>query len=72
MQHFKISATGHSVNYLPEYVASWQGFFAAEGLAVSADVPNPWDLVLADLASGKANAALGGIWVPAMHFGRGM
>lgn len=72
MQKFHISATGHSVNYLPEYIANWQGFFAAEGLAVSADVPNPWDIVLADLASGKANAALGGIWVPAMHFGRGV
>lgn len=72
MQKFHISATGHSVNYLPEYVANWRGFFTEEGLAVSADVPNPWDIVLADLASGKANAALGGIWVPAMHFGRGV
>ncbi|MHA6729181.1 ABC transporter substrate-binding protein [Devosia sp. A369] len=72
MQKFHISATGHSVNYLPEYVATWQGFFAAEGLTISADVPNPWDVVLDDLASGKAQAALGGIWVPAMHFGRGV
>jgi len=71
MQRFHVSATGHSLNYLPEYVAAWQGFFADENLAVSATVPNPWDLVLSELASGQADAVLGGIWVPAMHFGRG-
>lgn len=61
MQQFRVSATGHSVNYLPEYVARWQGFFAEEGLEVSATVPNPWDLVLADIGTGQAEAALGGI-----------
>ena len=70
MQQFHVSATGHSVNYLPQYVATWQGFFAAEGLEVTASVPNPWDLVLDDIDSGKAQAALGGIWVPSMYFGR--
>lgn len=70
MQRFHISATGHSLNYLPEYVASWKGYFGEEGLAVSVTVPNPWDLVLDELASGAADAALGGIWVPAMHLGR--
>src|SRR3954470_2345060 len=70
MQRFHVSATGHSLNYLPEYVATWQGFFADENLKVSATVPNPWDLVLSELASGQADAVLGGIWVPAMHFGR--
>jgi NitT/TauT family transport system substrate-binding protein len=70
VQPFHVSATGHSVNYLPQYVATWQGFFAAEGLAVTESVPNPWDLVLDDIGSGKAQAALGGIWVPSMYFGR--
>lgn len=72
MQRFHISATGHSVNYLPEYVAVWQGFFADEDLDVTAVVPNPWDVVLSDLGSGEADAVLGGIWVPSMNFGRGV
>lgn len=71
MQNFHISATGHSLNYLPEYVAVWQGFFEEEGLDVTASVPSPWDLVLSDIGSGKAAAALGGIWVPSMFRGRG-
>jgi NitT/TauT family transport system substrate-binding protein len=72
MQNFHVSATGHSLNYLPEYVADWQGFFADEGISRSVTVPKPWDLVLDELASGKASAALGGIWVPSMYFGRGV
>ncbi|MGK6311489.1 ABC transporter substrate-binding protein [Neorhizobium sp. DT-125] len=71
MQTFHVSATGHSLNYLPEYIAVRQGFFAEEGLAVTASVPSPWDLVLSDIGSGSAAAALGGIWVPSMFFGRG-
>ncbi|MFB9948188.1 ABC transporter substrate-binding protein [Rhizobium puerariae] len=71
MQNFHVSATGHSLNYLPEYVAVWQGFFEEEGLDVTASVPAPWDLVLSDIGSGKAAAALGGIWVPSMFHGRG-
>ncbi|MFT8246799.1 ABC transporter substrate-binding protein [Roseomonas sp. BN140053] len=71
MQRFHVSATGHSLNYLPEYVARWQGFFAEEGLNVSASVPSPWDLVLDDIGAGRAEAALGGIWVPSMYLGRG-
>jgi NitT/TauT family transport system substrate-binding protein len=70
MLNFRISATGHSLNYLPEYVAGRQGFFADEGLAVSATVPSPWDQVLSDIGSGAADAALGGIWVPSMYLGR--
>ncbi len=70
MKKFHVSATGHSVNYLPEYVAGWQGFFADEGLEVTASVPSPWDRVLGDIDSGVAQAALGGIWVPSMYFGR--
>lgn len=71
MQNFHVSATGHSLNYLPEYVAVWQGFFEEEGLNVTASVPSPWDLVLSDIGSGRAAAALGGIWVPSMFYGRG-
>lgn len=70
MQNFHISATGHSLNYLPEYVAVWRGFFEEENLDVTASVPSPWDLVLSDIGSGKAAAALGGIWVPSMFHGR--
>ncbi len=71
MQRYRISATGHSVNYLPEYVAVRQGFFAEEGLQVSATVPSPWDLVLDELGAGEAQAVLGGIWVPSMFHRRG-
>jgi NitT/TauT family transport system substrate-binding protein len=72
MQNFHISATGHSLNYLPEYVSNWQRYFADEGLSVSVTVPSPWDNVLKELGSGKADAVLGGIWVPSMYFGRGI
>ncbi|SMO97707.1 ABC transporter substrate-binding protein [Paracoccus laeviglucosivorans] len=70
MQDFHITATGHSLNYLPEYVAGEQGFFEDEGLRVTASVPRPWDIVLDDLRQGRAEAALGGIWVPSMYLGR--
>ncbi|MEZ2406387.1 NitT/TauT family transport system substrate-binding protein [Bosea sp. OAE752] len=71
MQRFHISATGHSLNYLPEYVAARQGYFAEEGLEVTVSVPKPWDLVLDELGNGTADAVLGGIWVPSMFRGRG-
>jgi NitT/TauT family transport system substrate-binding protein len=67
---FRVAATGHSLNYLPEYVASEQGFFEEENLAVEAIVPKPWDLVLDELAAGTSAVALGGIWVPSMYLGR--
>ncbi|WP_236795648.1 ABC transporter substrate-binding protein [Amycolatopsis sp. GM8] len=67
---YRIAATGHSLNYLPEYLARDRGFFAEEGLDVSAVVPKPWDLVLDELAAGTSQAALGGIWVPSMYLGR--
>lgn len=70
MIDFHVSATGHSLNYLPEYIAVRQGFFEEEGLRVTASVPKPWDLVLEALRRGTAEAALGGIWVPSMYFGR--
>ncbi|WP_347312072.1 ABC transporter substrate-binding protein [Defluviimonas sp. SAOS-178_SWC] len=67
MTPFHVTATGHSLNYLPEYVAVDQGFFADEDLTVTASVPRPWDRVLDDLRDGTASAALGGIWVPSMY-----
>ncbi|KAL4783707.1 hypothetical protein BJX76DRAFT_368176 [Aspergillus varians] len=70
MESFHVSATGHSLNYLPEYIAQRHGFFKEQGLNVTASVPSPWDDVLVDLASGTADAALGGIWVPSMYRNR--
>lgn len=71
MDTFRIAATGHSLNYLPEYVAVEQGFFKDENLEVDAVVPNPWDLVLNEIHTNNSQAALGGIWVPAMYKNRG-
>jgi len=70
MIDFHIVATGHSLNYLPQYIALSQGFFADNGLNVRISVPRPWDLVLDALREGTAQAALGGIWVPSMYYGR--
>jgi NitT/TauT family transport system substrate-binding protein len=70
MLDFHISATGQSLNYLPEYIAVRQGFFEEQGLRVTASVPKPWDLVLQALRNGTAQAALGGIWVPSMYLNR--
>ncbi|VUC29707.1 unnamed protein product [Clonostachys rosea] len=70
MDRFHISATGHSLNYLPEYIAQRHGFFKDQKLDVTVTVPSPWDDVLDELASGTADAALGGIWVPSMYRGR--
>ena len=72
MDNFHVSATGHSLNYLPEYIAKRHGFFAEQGLNVTVTVPKPWDLVLHELndRTPTANAALGGIWVPSMYRNR--
>ncbi|MGK9219459.1 MULTISPECIES: ABC transporter substrate-binding protein [unclassified Microbacterium] len=70
MQKFHIAATGHSLNYLPEYIADRHGLFAAQGLQVTAEVPRPWDDVLKRLRDDAADAALGGIWVPSMYLDR--
>ncbi|RUM98105.1 ABC transporter substrate-binding protein [Pseudaminobacter arsenicus] len=70
MDQFRVSATGHSLNYLPEYLANSEGIFAKHGLSVSVSVPQPWPKVLEDINSGQAHAALGGIWVPSMYFRR--
>jgi NitT/TauT family transport system substrate-binding protein len=71
MHTLRISATGHGINYLPEYHASATGGFARRGLEVSAWAQNPWTGVLDDLQDGAAEIALGGIWVPAMFAGHG-
>lgn len=68
---FAVSATSHWPNYLPEYVAADHGYFAEEGLDFRRWAPDPWTGVLDDLDQGRADAVLGGIWVPAMYHGRG-
>lgn len=70
MEHFHVTATGHSLNYLPEYIAHRHGYFYEQGLEVTVSRPRPWDRVLDELADGTADAALGGIWVPSMYHGR--
>lgn len=71
MQRFHVSATGFSLNYLPQYIAQDRGFFAEAGLHLTSAVPAPWMQVLTDIDTGAAAAALGGIWVPALYHGRG-
>jgi len=71
MTSYHVSATSHWPNYLPEYVAVENGYFADEGLEFSRDAPDDWTEVLRSLADGSAQAVLGGLWVPAMYHGRG-
>ncbi len=68
---YHVSATSHWPNYLPEYVAAAHGYFADEDLDFSRDAPEDWTVVLKNLANRKADAVLGGLWVPAMYHGRG-
>ena len=67
MEQFKISATGLSINYMPEYLARELGYFAEEGLEVSSYVPAPWTKVLTDIDSGEYQCVVGGIWVPSIY-----
>jgi NitT/TauT family transport system substrate-binding protein len=69
MDTLTISATANGVNYLPEYLAGTAGLFAERDLEVVATPKDPWTGVLDDLASGAADLALGGLWVPAMYAG---
>jgi NitT/TauT family transport system substrate-binding protein len=71
MEHLKISATAHGLNYLPEYHASAAGHFDRLGLKVTAQPRDPWTGVLDDLDTGAADVALGGLWVPAMYAAKG-
>ncbi|KAL1889657.1 hypothetical protein Sste5346_008776 [Sporothrix stenoceras] len=67
MQTFNLTATGHNLNYLPQYIARRHGFFQEQGLELVTKIPTPWDGVLDALAAGEADMALGGIWVPSMY-----
>ena len=69
MDALTISATANGLNYLPEYLAGTTGLFHDAGLAVTATACDPWTGVLDDLASGAADIALGGLWVPGMYAG---
>ena len=71
MTSYHVSATSHWPNYLPEYIAVANGYFADEGLEFTRDAPDDWTGVLRSLADGSAQAVLGGLWVPAMYHGRG-
>lgn len=67
MDTFKISATGLSINYLPEYLADHLGFFRDLDLKVETDIPQPWTQVLKDIDTGTHHAVCGGIWVPSIY-----
>jgi NitT/TauT family transport system substrate-binding protein len=69
VEHLRISATAHGLNYLPEYHASASGGFADLELSVESRACEVWTDVLDDLASGAADVVLGGLWVPAMYAG---
>lgn len=69
MDTIRISATANGLNYLPEYLAGATGLFRDAGLSVTARACDPWTGVLDDLASGEADLALGGLWVPGMYAG---
>ena len=70
METFKLTATGHNLNYLPQYIAQRHGFFREQGLELVTTIPTPWDGVLDALADSSADMALGGIWVPSMYLNR--
>ncbi|MFJ6742793.1 ABC transporter substrate-binding protein [Streptomyces sp. NPDC091279] len=69
MDKLTVSATANGLNYLPEYLADQEGLFQDAGLDVTAVACDPWTGVLDDLESGRADIALGGLWVPAMYAG---
>lgn len=64
---FHISATGLSINYLPEYLAMKLGYFEELGVNVTSYVPKPWTTVLTDIDTGQAEAVVGGIWCPLIY-----
>ena len=69
MDNLTVSATANGLNYLPEYLADQEGLFRDAALEVTAVARDPWTGVLDDLESGRADLALGGLWVPAMYAG---
>lgn len=64
--HIRVTPSGLSVNYAPHYFAEDLGFFAAQGLDVDSSIyAGPGSSWLSDhLTSGKADIAMGGIWIP--------
>lgn len=70
MDKFHISATGLSINYMPEYLADKLGYYAEVGIEVTSYVPSPWTRVLKDIDSGDAQAVVGGIWCPLIYKNR--
>lgn len=62
----RVTPSGLSVIYTPHYLAEDLGFFAAQGLDVDSSVyAGPGSSWLSDhLTSGKADVAMGGIWIP--------
>lgn len=67
MDKYRISSTGNSINYLPQYIAEHQGFFEEVGLDVETNIPTSWPTVLDEINSGDYHAVCGGIWVPSMY-----
>lgn len=67
MDTYKISSTGNSINYLPQYIAEKYGYFEELGLNVETKIPASWTTVLNDINSGDYQAVCGGIWVPNMY-----
>lgn len=67
MDTYKVSSTGNSINYLPQYIAERNGYFEEVGLRVETSIPSSWTSVLDDINSGNYHAVCGGIWVPNMY-----
>ncbi|MCC8126415.1 MAG: ABC transporter substrate-binding protein [Clostridiales bacterium] len=67
LDRFHISATGLSMNYMPEYLAVELGYFEQLGLKVTSYVPHPWTTVLTDINTNQAEAVVGGIWCPLIY-----
>ncbi|MGQ0286937.1 ABC transporter substrate-binding protein [Pasteurellaceae bacterium 22721_9_1] len=67
MDKYKISSTGNSINYLPQYIAEKLGFFKEQDLDVETHIPANWTQCLSDIDSGEYHAVCGGIWVPNMY-----
>ena len=67
LDRFHISATGLSMNYMPEYLGVELGYFERLGLKVTSYVPKPWTTVLTDIDTNQAEAVVGGIWCPLIY-----
>lgn len=72
MDIYKISSTGLSINYMPQYIAEKLGYFSDLDLKIETTIPSPWIKVLKDIDSGSHHAVCGGIWVPSMYISHGV